>query len=213
MIGPCGIVRFSLVGLLLAVRAEAQRVEVTAYGLAASNAEVDRTRQARGLGLGAALGLDFGRYRVDMQALTASLDGDFSIQPDYAVHELSLLATYRWRPVLSFQLGAGRRFTSPDFVAQEVGVVRVGLLTETTLSSIGRIWARAAYLPVTHFSGGGGSHIALELGMGVRLGPANSKFNGVAEYGYQRLDRRVNGGSVPIRFSQLQAGVRVRLKQ
>jgi hypothetical protein len=197
--------------LLLCARVEAQQLEVSAYGLAASNAEIDRTRQARGLGLGAALGLDFGRYRVDVQALTASLDADFSIQPDYALHELSLLATYRWRPALSFQLGAGRRFTSPDFVAQEVGVIRVGLLTGTTLSSIGRIWARAAYLPLTHFSGGGGSDLALELGMGVALGPINSRVNGIAEYAYQRIDRGVNGRSVPIRFSDLRAGVRVRL--
>lgn len=205
-----GILRLTVAGLLLAARAEAQRLEVTAYGLAASNAEVDRSRQARGLGLGAALGLDFGRYRVDVQALTASLHADFAIQPDYAVHELSLLATYRWRPALAFQLGAGRRFTSPDFVAQEVGVVRVGLLTETTLSSIGRIWARAAYLPVTRFSGGGGSDLALELGMGVRLGPSDSRFNGIAEYAYQRIDRQVNGGSVPIRFSEMRAGLRAR---
>jgi hypothetical protein len=200
-----------LAGLLPLARAEAQQLEVSAYGLAASNAEIDRTRQARGLGLGAAVSLDFGRYRVDVQALTASLNADFSIQPDFAVHELSVLATYRWRPVLSFQLGAGRRFISPDFVAQEVGVIRVGLLTETTLSSIGSIWARAAYLPLTHFSGGGGSDLALELGMGVRLGPADSRFNGIAEYTYQRIDRQVNGGSVPIRFSDVRAGVRVRL--
>jgi hypothetical protein len=204
------ILRLSIAGLLLAARAEAQKIEVIAYGLAATNAEVDRTRQAKGLGLGAVLGLDFGRYQVDVQALTASLHADFKIQPNYAVHELSLLTTYRWRPALSFQLGAGRRFTSPDFVAQEVGVLRIGLLTETTLSSIGRIWARAAYLPVTRFSGGGGSDLALELGMGVRIGPADSRFNGIAEYAYQRIDREVNGGSVPIRFSEMRAGLRAR---
>jgi hypothetical protein len=204
------ILRLSIAGLLPAARAEAQKIEVIAYGLAATNAEVDRTRQAKGLGLGAVLGLDFGRYQVDVQALTASLHADFKIQPNYAVHELSLLTTYRWRPALSFQLGAGRRFTSPDFVAQEVGVLRIGLLTETTLSSIGRIWARAAYLPVTRFSGGGGSDLALELGIGVRIGPSDSRFNGIAEYAYQRIDREVNGGSVPIRFSEMRAGLRAR---
>jgi hypothetical protein len=205
-----GLCASAAAGLLLALKVEAQGVEATAYGLAATNAEVDRTRQARGLGIGADLGLDFGRYRLNLRALTASLDADFKIQPDYAVHELSLLATYQWRSGLAFQLGAGRRFTSPDFVAQEVGVVRVGLLTETTLSSIGRIWGRAAYLPVTRFSGGGGSDLALELGLGVSLGPSDGRFNGIAEYAYQRIDREVNGGSVPIRFSEMRAGLRWR---
>jgi hypothetical protein len=205
------ILAILIAGQVAAARLDGQQIDVSAYGVAASNAEISRTRQARGLGLGAAVGLDFGRYRVDIKALTASLNADFSIQPDYAVNELSFLATYRWRPVLSFQLGAGRRFTSPDFVAQEVGVVRVGLLTETPLSSKGRIWARAAYLPLTRFSGGGGSDLSLELGMGVRVGPSTSRFSGVAEYTYQRIDRQVNGGSVPIRFSELQGGVRVRL--
>lgn len=204
------ILRLSFVGSLLAARAEAQRIEVTAYGVAATNAEVDRIRQAKGLGLGAVLGLDFGRYQVEVQALTASLHADFKIQPNYAVHELSLLTTYRWRPALSFQVGVGRRFTNPDFVAQEVGVLRLGLLTQTTLSRIGRIWGRAAYLPVTRFSGGGGSGLALELGMGVRIGPPDSRFNGIAEYAYQRIDREVNGGSAPIRFSAMRAGVRAR---
>jgi hypothetical protein len=200
----------AIAGLLLAAPAEAQRIEVTGYGLAASNAEVDRTRQARGLGLGVDVALDYGRYRLDVRAATASLDADFTIQPNYAVHEVSLLATYRWRPALSFQIGAGRRFTSPDFVAQEVGVLRAGLLTETTLSSFGRIWGRAAYLPLTRFSGGGKSGLALELGMGVRLGPADSRFNGIAEYAYQRIDREVHGGSVPIRFSEIRAGLQAR---
>ena len=199
--------RVVVAGLLLAAAAEAQSVAVTGYGVAASNAEVDRTRQARGLGVGAEIGLDFGRYRVDLRALTASLDADFALQPDYAVHELALLATYRWRTALAFQLGAGRRFTNPDFVAQEVGVIRVGIRTETTLSSIGGIWGRAAYLPVTRFSGGGGSDLALELGLGVRLGRLDGRFNGVVDYTYERIDRTVNGGSVPIRFSELRAGM------
>jgi hypothetical protein len=65
-------------------------------------------------------------------------------------------------------------------------------------------------LPVTRFSGGGGSDLSLELGLGLRLGSVNSRFNGIAEYAYQRIDRVVNGGPVPIRFSELRAGLRAR---
>jgi hypothetical protein len=191
----------------LPVRVGAQVVEAAAFGLAVSNAEVDRTREARGLGVGGQVGVDFGRWRIDAQGLTASLKADFDIQPDYAVNELAVLGTYRWRPALALQVGAGRRFASPDFVAQDVGVIRVGLLTETPLSSLGRLHARAAYLPLARFSGGGRHGLAMELGLGLRLGPTGGRFAAVVDYAYQRIDREVNGSAVPIRYSVARVGV------
>jgi hypothetical protein len=190
--------------------ARAQAWDVTAYGLASTNAEVDRTRQARGFGIGADLGVELRHFRLDVSAQTASLHADFDIQPDYAVNELALLGTYRWRPALAFQLGAARRFTSPDFVAQELGLIRIGVLTQTALSSIGWANARAAYLPLTKFSGGGSGGLALELGLGVGVGPANGRFAGVLDYTYQRIDRKVNGVDAPIRYSVTHAGLRMR---
>jgi hypothetical protein len=190
--------------------ADAQVVEARVFGLAASNAEVDRNRQARGFGLGAGVGVELGRWRVDVEGTTASLHADFAIQPDYAVNELAVLGTYRWRPALALQLGAGRRFTSPDFAAQDVGVIRVGLLTETPLSSLGRMRARAAYLPITRFSGGGETGLALELGLGLSLGPSAGRVTGLVDYGYQRIDRKVNGNAVPIRHSVTRVGVATR---
>jgi hypothetical protein len=190
--------------------AGAQVVEAAAFGLASSNAEVDRTREARGFGLGAGVGVELGRWRVDVQGLTASLRADFAIQPDYAVNELAVLATYRWRPALALQLGAARRFTSPDFAAQDVGVIRVGLLTQSHLSRLARVRASAAYLPITRFSGGGGSGLALELGFGLSLGPGDGRVTGLLEYSYQRIDREVNGNAVPIRYSVARVGVATR---
>jgi hypothetical protein len=199
-----------MAGLACPRIAPAQAVEVSAYGLAASNAEVDRTRQARGLGLGAAMAIDFGRWRLDVEGRTASLRADFTVQPDYAVDELSVLGTYRWRPALELQLGAGRRFTRPDLMAQEVGIVRVGLRSEVPLSSLGRIHARAAYLPVTRFSGGGNVGLALECGFGVSVGPFLQRLTGLVDYTYQRVDRRVDGAAVPIRYSAVRLGVATR---
>jgi len=118
--------------------AAAQDFDARVYGLAASNAEVDRLREARGLGVGADVGVALGRWRLQVRGSTASLHADFAIQPDYAVNELAVLGSYRWRPALTLQLGAARRFTRPDFAAQEVGLLKVGLLVETHLSSLAR---------------------------------------------------------------------------
>jgi hypothetical protein len=198
---------FLAIGSALPAVIQAQEVDGALYAVAMSNSEVSSVQQARGFGAGAAAGLERGRVRIEVQGLTASLRGDFSTQPDYAVNELSVLGTYRWREAVALQLGASRRFTSPDFVAQEVGAIRVGLLTETPLASLARVYARAAYLPLTRFTGGGSSHLAVEFGLGISLGPRDGRYTGRIAFDYQRLDRRVGEVKVPIRWSAIRVGV------
>jgi hypothetical protein len=193
--------------LLLPHRAKAQAVDGAVYAVAASNAEVDRTRQARGFGAGGTVGVTRGRFRVELQGVTTSLHADFAIQPDYALNELAVLTSYQWRPALALQVGAGRRFTSPDFAAQDVGVLRIGVRTEAPLTSLARVHARAAYLPLTRFSGGGSSSLALELGLGLDLGPRDRRYSGLLEFEFQRIDRKVNGEAVPIHSSVTRLGV------
>lgn len=195
------------VAALLPWRVEAQTLDGAIFAVAASNAEVDRVREARGFGAGATLGMTRGRFRVELQGMTTSLHADFTIQPDYALDEVAVLAAYRWRPALSLQLGGSRRFTSPDFVAQDVSVIRIGLLTETPLTSLARVHARGAYLPLARFSGGGSSNLALELGFGVSVGSREGRYTGLLDYEYQRIDRQVNGKGVPIRSSMVRLGV------
>ena len=190
--------------------AAAQDFDGRIYGLAASNAELDRVRQARGFGLGADVGAALGSWRLEVRGSTASLHADFAIQPDYTVNELAVLGSYRWRPALALQVGAARRFTSPDFAAQDVGLLKVALLVETPLSSLARVRISGAYLPLTRFSGGGGSNLAMELGFGLSLGPTAGRLTGIIEYEYQRIDREVSGNAVPIRYSVARVGVAAR---
>jgi hypothetical protein len=196
--------------LLVTRQATAQNVKATAYGVAATNSEVERVRQARGLGLGAEVRVDFNRVRLEACGITASLDADFSIQQDYAVRQIQVLATYLWRPLLAFQVGVDRRFVHPDLAAQDVGLIRVGVLSETRLTSLAQVQAHLAYLPLTRFSGGGGSSFAAELGFGLSVGRATGRLEGVFGFTYQRIDREVNGGAVPLTFSVARAGVRTR---
>jgi hypothetical protein len=200
----------ALLLLAFAHRAEAQRMHAAVYGVAASNSEVTRERQARGLGVAADVGVDLGRVSVEVRGLTASLDADFTVQPDYAMHILEGVATYRWRAPLAFQVGVERRFFSPDFAAQEVGVLRTGVLSETRLSSLGVIRGYASYLPLTRFSGGGDAGFGAELGLGLSVGRAGGRVEGRLEYTYQRINRKVSGEEVPIATSIGRLGVGAR---
>jgi hypothetical protein len=188
----------------------AQTVRLAAFGVAATNSEVEGTRQAKGLGFGVAARAERSRFRLDVRYLHASLRADFSIQPDYDVDEVDVAATYFWRPYLAAQIGAARRFTSPAFVAQDVGLVRLGVLSETRLARIAGLWVRGAYLPVSRFSGGGNAGLGIEVGLGAELGAPEGRVQGFAEFAYQRLDREA-AAAAPIQFSAGQVGVRVRL--
>jgi hypothetical protein len=190
----------------------AQNVELTAGGVAVSNSEVTRVRQARGLGFAIGAELESRRFLLEARALTATLDADFSVQPDYALHELNLAATYWWRPALGVRLAAGRRFVSPDFAAQEVGVVGIGLSSQTRLTSVAELHGRISYLPLTEFTGGGHSGAAVELGLGVRIGRPDQPWDATVDVAYQRLDRDVSGASAPIRYSMVQIGVGRRVR-
>ena len=198
--------------LVLAQRSAAQTVQAAVYGVAASNSEVDRVRQARGLGVAGDVGLDLlrGRVHVEVRGVTTSLKADFTVQPDYAMHLLEGVVTYRWRAPLAFQVAIQRRFFSPDLAAQDVGLVRTGVLSETRLSSLGAIRGSASYLPLTRFSGGGDAGFGLELGLGISLGRAGGRWAGLLEYTYQRIDRKVGGQDVPIATSIARVGVGAR---
>ena len=202
----------AVVLVVLAVRAaDAQVIEVAGYGVAATNSEVGRERQAKGLGVGAEVRVRSGRLHFTARGMTTSLRADFSVQPDYALDRLEIVAAYEWWRRLSFLAGAARSFVRPGFQAQEVGTIRLGLRSDSPLTSLAHVHAAASYLPVTRFSGGGGSDLAIELELGLRVGPPTGRVSGLLEYTYQRIDREVTRHAAPIRFSTGRLGVAVRL--
>jgi hypothetical protein len=196
---------------LFGAGAAAQAVEVAGYGAAVTNSEVDRVRQSRGLGVGADVSVRFGRIEVTARGLTASLRGDFSIQPDYALHQLEAAVSYQWRKGISGHIAITRRFLDPEFLGQDVGMMRVGVSSRTWLTSLAAVQASVAYIPLTRFSGGGGSDLAVELGLGLRVGRQTGRVSGHLAYTYERIDREVEGSSAPIRFSVGRIGVSMRL--
>lgn len=190
--------------------AEAQVVRVGAFGVAATNAEVEDTRQARGLGAGVSAEAEWKRLRVEGRFVHAALQADFSVQPDYNVDQFDVIATWYWRPYLAVHAGLGRRFMSPELVAQDVGLARIGVRSDVRLASVAGVWVRGAYLPFSRFSGGGSADLGLEIALGVEVGAPASRFLGFATFEYQRLDREA-AGEAPLQFSVGQIGAKFRL--
>jgi hypothetical protein len=199
-----------LAALLTPSPASAQAVHLAAFGAAATNTEVEDTRQARGLGFGLGARAELSRFRAEARYLHAALRADFSIQPDYNVDEIDLAVTWFWRSYLAAQIGAARRFISPDLVAQDVGLIRIGVLSETRLARIAGVWVRGAYLPLSRFSGGGSAGLGLEVGLGVEVGDPAARLQGFASFEYQRIDREATA-KAPLQFSVGQLGVKFRL--
>ena len=95
-------------------------------------------------------------------------------------------------------------------MAQDVGMLRVGILSEVRLARVAGLWVRGAYLPLSSFSGGGSAGLGLEVGLGADLGRPEARLQGFVAFDYQRIDRDA-AAAAPIQFSVGQAGLRLRL--
>jgi hypothetical protein len=102
----------------------------------------------------------------------------------------------------------GLRFGRFAFEARgEVGLVRVGLLSEYSLAQIAKVWGRGAYLVAPQFSGGGTAGLAIELSLGTAIGTANGRLRVMGEYEFQRLDRQVDRQDVPLQMTVARFGL------
>lgn len=186
-----------------------QAIRLNGFGVAATSAEIEEVRQTRGLGIGIGATAEWDRWGLEARYYHAGLQADFSVQPDYDVDQVDLTGTWFWRSYLAPQLGVARRFVSPELAAQEVGFVRLGVLSEVRLARIAGLWVKGAYLPFSRFSGGGSAGLSLEVGLGVEVGAATDRIQGFAGFEYQRIDREA-AADVPLQFSLGQLGIRFR---
>jgi hypothetical protein len=122
-------------------------------------------------------------------------------------------AWLRWEALdyLGFEVGLTNRSVDPEFAAQSVGALRIGARTHYPLGPGAAIWLRGNYLAGAHYSGGGGSSVALELGLGVDV-RWSSRLRAAAQYSFQRLDRKTHpaGGAeakVPIEQALARIGL------
>lgn len=175
-----------------ATAAYGQTFRIGAQGVLMTHDEVQSGKRADGAGFGGVATLRVGGLRVEGTAFRASLspwqDTDTT---DFTATQFDVRASYELANAIALEVGAGRRTISPENAAQDVGVVRVGVLSENRVARIATIWLRGAYLPVHRFSGGGEAGLSVELGFGAAVGTANGRVRARADYEFQRIDRHV----------------------
>jgi hypothetical protein len=195
-------------GLLAAGRAEAQTIRLGLSGLGMSYAETNASRSWDGGGGAGSLVLRIGRFGLDAYGFTAKLKADSANVSDFDMLQGDVRASFFIVPVIAIELGFGRRGTDPNFATQDFGLWRFGILSEMSLTRLGLIWIRGAYL-APKFEGGGDVGLSAEVGLGIAVGTANGRFRVRADYEFQRIDREVGGQDVPIQTSLGKLGLEV----
>ena len=185
-----------------------KKVRLGIYAVGLTYAEISEEGTSEGAGAGGSLTVRWGRFGFDGSVYSARVDPDATgssfdiVQGDFRI-------SYAFAPALALEIGTGRRRIDPDFAAQDIGMVRVGFLSEMAISRIADIWGRGAYLVNPRFSGGGDAELAIELGIGVAVSFANGRFRIRTDYEFQRIDRKVNQMDVPIQIALARLGLEV----
>jgi hypothetical protein len=184
----------------------AQTVRFNFDGVSLTYQEVREGRSSTGQGGGGGIELRVGRFRLDARAYTARLEPD-SGGSEYDFKQVDVRVSYAVNELLALEVGGGRRYVDPENATQEVGLIRIGVLSENQIARLADVWVRGAYLANPRFSGGGSADLAFEFQLGVGLGTANKRFRFHAEYEFQRIDREVGTNDVPIQLSLARAGI------
>jgi len=198
----CGVVLVALLGLATPQVAPAQTVRFGLQGVGLTYSEIDQGRRAEGGGLGGTFSVRWRRFLLDASGMGARLDpkGDGG-GTSFDLLQGDVRLSYAFAPSFAVEIGGGRRAIDPEFATQDIGVVRLGVLSEIALNQLSTVWARGAYLVDSRFSGGGSADLAVELGMGVGVGTANGRFRGRVDFEFQRIDRKVAGADVPLQMA------------
>ncbi len=184
----------------------AQTIRFNFDGVSLTYQEVREGRSSTGQGGGGGIELRVGRFRLDARAYTARLEPD-SGGSEYDFKQVDVRVSYAVTELIALEVGGGRRYVDPENATQEVGLIRIGVLSENQITRIADVWVRGAYLANPRFSGGGSADLAFEFQLGVGLGTANKRFRFHAEYEFQRIDREVGTNDVPIQLSLARAGI------
>lgn len=204
----------ALVGLLALAGvspAAAQRLRLGVHGVTVGHNEISEQLHADGLGIGALVGVRLGRLGFEARGYWADLDPDRVENTAFTVVQVDVRASVLVARSIALEVGAGRKWVDPDFATQEVGLFRLGILSEYPLSNIATVWARGAYFVAPQFSGGGKAGLAVELSLGTAIATANGRLRLIGEYEFQRFDREVERLDVPIQVTVVRLGVAARV--
>lgn len=189
----------------------AQTFSLGLHGALGDYREVSSNLRYQGGGFGGSLALHVGRFSAE-GAVTrvsytphdrnAGLEGFKSTQIDgrFGVDIAGGLTA---------EFGVLRRTIDPALAAQEMGAARIGVRYTKVVGPGATIGLRGNYLAGAKFTGAGSAGLAFELGLFASVGPQNGRVRGTADYGFERIDRKVGSSKVPIQQSLVRLGVAV----
>ena len=194
------------------IRLSAQMVGVGVQGVLAGYREQSSAIRFTGTGVAVSAWAARGKFSADVAL--ASID----YEPDETIGRFKarqLDARARWYRVsgVSAEVGFTTRTADPEFDAQSVGAIRLGVRGHYLLGPGADITVRANYLGGAKFSGGGSSSLGIEMGLGLSVGKTNGRYRLTGDYEFQRFNRVTDNGSgevkVPIQQALARIGVAV----
>jgi len=202
-----------LTGLLLVggAAARAQTVSLGVQGALGDYREVSSNLRYRGAGGGLSLWLRVQRLSAEATATRVSYDprDNNSGLTSFEATQIDARLGYDIAAGFTAEVGVLRRTISPELAAQEMGAARIGVRYSKLIGPGTTVALRGNYLAGAKFTGKGSAGLAFELGLLVSTGPVNGRYRLTGDYGFQRIDRKVNSQPVPIQQSLVRVGVAV----
>jgi hypothetical protein len=189
----------------------AQTLQLGVHGGLGDYREVSSNLRYDGTGFGGSLTLHVGRFSAEGTVTRLSYDphnGSAGLER-FKSTQIDARFGVDVAGGLSAEVGLLRRGIDPAFAAQEMGAARVGVRYAKVIGPGATIGLRGNYLAGAKFTGAGSAGLAFELGLFASVGPQSGRFRGTAEYGFQRVDRKVGSAKVPIQQSLVRLGMAV----
>lgn len=192
-----------------AVALPAQTVSVGVQGALGDYREASSSRRFNGSGVAGTLWLRVGRLSAEGTISRLGYDprDRSGVLEPFTSTQIDARLALSVAPGLAVEAGWLRRTIDPDLATQDLAAAPVGLRYRKALGPGASAGLRGAYLAGARFTGAGSAPLAFELGMFVALGSRNGRYRLTADYGFQRVDRSVQGVKVPIEQSLVRVGL------
>lgn len=181
-----------------------QQLDLGVQGAVGTYRETSSSLRFTGAGFGGIAEFSWKKLGAEVAVTRLSFDpaDDGSAVDGFTATQLDARVRYYLANTVSLEVGLLSRQADPEFNAQSLSAIRVGLRSSYPINPSATLVLRAGYLAAAQFSGGGSAGFAMELGLGARA-LLTSRVQWLADYEFQRFDRKTDPGgsgerSVPI---------------
>jgi hypothetical protein len=196
---------------LVSAPAAAQIVSLGVQGALGDYREVSSNLRYRGFGGGATVWLQYNRFSAEGSVSRVNYDprDKNSGLTSFKATQLDARIGVDLAAGFTAEAGVIRRTVNPELSAQEMGAGRIGVRYAKQIGPGAMVGLRGSYLVAAKFTGAGTAGLAFELGLLASVGAQNGRYRFTMDYGFQRVDRKVNNTSAPIEQSLVKLGVAV----